>query len=70
MAQPLQASAAPAYAESATSATLQQSVVATLHESLAALRGEAATDFKWIVGIQVTTLIAVVAALLGALAAR
>ena len=50
-------------------ATGQQSVVATLYESLAALRGEAATDFKWLVGIQVTTLVAVVAALLGALAA-
>ena len=48
--------------------------VASLHQSIATVhqsqRREAAADFKWIVGIQVTTLIAVVAALLGALTAR
>jgi hypothetical protein len=48
--------------------------VASLHQSIATVhqsqRREAAADFKWIVGIQVTTLIAVVAALLGALTVR
>jgi hypothetical protein len=38
-----------------------------VHQSL---RREAAADFKWIVGIQVTVLIAVVAALFGVLPAR
>ena len=41
--------------------------VGSVHQSL---RRDAATDFKWLVGIQVTTLIAVVAALVGALTAR
>ncbi len=49
---------------------LHESVMTTLHASLAGFRAEAATDFRWIVGIQLTTLIAVVAALLGALVAR
>jgi hypothetical protein len=41
--------------------------VGVVHQSL---RREAAADFKWIVGIQVTVLIAVVAALFGVLPAR
>ena len=41
--------------------------VGAVHQSL---RRDAAADFKWIVGIQVTTLIAVVAALFGVVAAR
>jgi hypothetical protein len=41
-----------------------------LDQSLAAVRRDASIDFRWIVGIQLTTLIAVVAALAGALASR
>ena len=41
-----------------------------LDTDLGTLRTEMTGHFRWIVGIQVTTLIAVVAALLGALSAR
>jgi hypothetical protein len=41
-----------------------------LRGDLGMLRTEMTGQFRWIVGIQVTTLIAVVAALLGALSAR
>jgi len=42
----------------------------TLEQSVWAVRRDASIDFRWIVGIQLTTLIAVVAALAGALATR
>ena len=56
-------------------ATLQDSIAtkasaAALQDGLAAVRRDAALDFKWIVGIQMTVLIAVVAALFGVVAAR
>jgi hypothetical protein len=44
--------------------------VASLQDALAAVRKDAAIDFRWIVGIQVTVLIAVVAALFGVVVAR
>jgi hypothetical protein len=56
-------------------ATLQDSVatkqsVATLQDAVLAARRDAAIDFRWIVGIQMTVLIAVIAALFSVVAAR
>jgi len=41
-----------------------------LERRVDALRSDLSTDFRWMVGIQVTTLVAIVAALVGAFFAR
>ncbi len=44
--------------------------LARLDDSVTALRKEQATDFRWMVGIQITTIIAILAALIQAVLSK